>query len=578
MNEPKNTAMWLPKNNHKSLLGKTWEILGVFRENTDLIPELFPKIKSPDPSALDRFLNPALEDLHDPFLLHGMDTATQSILRAIEKGDRIMVFGDFDTDGITSTVLLVSTLQKLGANVSYRIPDRRRDSHGLKTYLIDEIAQCEVKLIVSCDCGINDQAEVAYARSLGMETIISDHHQPDPRRFPDQALAVINPHQTHCPYPESILAGVGVAFKIAQALAEKKLKTPNSIAEFLTPFLEIAAIGLISDCVPLVGENRILTHYGLQQMKNSHWPGLRQLLERCAIAPEQINTDTVGFYIAPRLNAASRLGDVTRAVQLFLGEEPRHFERLTYLEQCNTQRREKTQDGISLAAEQIDPTSSCQLLLDPEWETGILGLIASHYAEALYQPVIVGNIEGDMISASCRAPEGYSIIAGLRSCEEGLLTHFGGHAGAAGFRIHTDRWSLLKKTLDDHFSQQNRIIPTLRVYQITGKMLSNELIKILERLEPFGVGNPAPQFLLCGVKIDRIQTMGAEKKHLRIKAQHDNNPLDFVAFFRGEWIECIRPGDEVNIIFTLQKQYWRGRTSLQLRVLDVGLGASVEKQ
>jgi single-stranded-DNA-specific exonuclease len=420
-----------------SFSGKSWTPSSEKIESfTHLMEVLLTERGLRKPEEISRFLSPCLTHLHDPFQMHDMQRACERILQARAKKERVMILGDFDADGITSTVILTDALKRLGLPVSYRIPDRNQDSHGLKNYLIDEIAQKEVSVVISCDCGINDNKEVQYAREkYDLDVIITDHHTSDPGRYPDRAVAVLNPKKSDCDYPEKELSGAGVAFKLITALASLIYeKNPEKIADFLRPYLEISAIGLVADCVRLQGENRILVRYGLEGLKNSAWDGLQKLLKRNQINPQNINADTIGFCIAPRLNAASRMGDVLRAAQLFLGDRVQNFERLSYLERLNKERQIITEQYFQEAYPQFDPQKKYQIFLEKNWKPGILGLIGSRFVEKYDQPIIAAQIREDgFMAASCRAPEGYSMVEALQSCGEGFLSRWAGMPERRGF-------------------------------------------------------------------------------------------------------------------------------------------------
>ncbi len=403
-----------------------------------------------NPAKIQQFINPSLNDLRDPFALKNMDKAVARTIQAIKNGERIMIAGDFDADGITSTVILVSALQECGAEVSYFIPDRTNDSHGLQKKFMENFAGKNVKLVITCDCATNDAEEISYGKSLGIDTIVTDHHQMDPARFPQDAVAVVN-CQTSDNLDERNLSGSAVAFKFATALVSTffdQKKTPKAltpsplpegegdnskkISEIIDPLLEIATIGIISDCVKLVGDNRIIAKYGLAKMSRTSWNGLKILLERLKI--NKVDEQAIGFFVAPHLNAASRLGDVMIAVQLFLGNPAKNEERVAYLMDLNRERRVQTDLMIKSAEKQIQTGAACQFFFAENWEQGILGLAASHFVEKLNVPIVMGTIRqiDGMLSASCRAPEGYSMIDGLANSAK-FLESFGGHAGAAGF-------------------------------------------------------------------------------------------------------------------------------------------------
>lgn len=553
-----------------SLLNKKWQQAPPINKHEELFNLLLNNRGLDTNEKVQNYLYPKLEDLHDPFEMDSMDRAVERIVQAVKNEERIIIFGDFDTDGITSTVILVSALQELGAQVSYRIPDRAKDSHGLKDYLIDEIAEKDVKLIISCDCGINETKEVSYAKSLGVDIIITDHHEPDPARFPNDAVAVINPSLSHCPYPDDNLSGSGIAFKLVSALAYKHFHTSQAREEFLHKFLEINALGVIADCVPLSGENRTLAKHGLNKIKTTKWEGLKKLLKHAEIDFKGINEETVGFHIAPRLNAASRMGDVRTAVQLFLGDKRRHKKIIDDLEKLNEYRRDLTLEVFQECSKQVVKDRSFQLFSDTEWIPGILGLVAGRYVDSLNVPVIAVRLnEDETVSASCRAPEGYSIIEALNSCGH-LFDRYGGHDGAAGFSMKKEHLTALEESLTQYFQDYEApdLSTQIEAFLRPG-LLGFEVVDFLKGLSPFGMGNPVPVFGFEGVIIIEATQIGANKNHLRIKGQKDEQELDFIGFFLGDLLDKLPGGSKVDILFTIGENYWRGKRRLQLRVVDL---------
>lgn len=554
-----------------SFSGKSWTTAPSADNIESLIAQILKYRGLDQHENINDFLNPKISQLHDPFLINTMDLAVERIFTAISNQERIVVFGDFDADGITSTVILVDALKKLGAQVSYRIPDRSDDGHGLKTYLIDEIAEKNVQLIITCDCGINDQKETTHAASKGIDLIISDHHSPDIERFPHDALAVINPKCPPCTYPEKNLAGAGIAFKIVTALAQTFFEDAEEIAEFLMPYLEVAAIGLIADCVPLTGETRIITTFGLEKMKTTSWPGLRKLLERSNIDPQNVDAETVGFYIAPKLNAASRLGDVFRATELFLGNDAQNFERLTYLEGLNEKRKILTKEHILSAQEQIKPDQAFQFLLNSEWKTGILGLMASHISDKMDHPVFAGiEKDNNTIAFSARAPEGYSIIDGLNNCDPGLFLGFGGHHGAGGFQAKKENAKKIRKSLETFFGQIKQEVAPIPIEAILKpNTLNTELTEFLSLLAPFGMANQTPIFSIESVEITEKKFLGREKTHLKLLTSAEDQSLEFLGFFWGDFAEQIAIGKCYDICFTVSVNVWQGQKRIQLKLIDM---------
>lgn len=531
-----------------SLTGKKWSVSPQLEAFED-----FKKIRG---------FFPETESI-DPFEMHDMDIACTRIYQAIEHKERIMVFGDFDADGITATVILVHALQRLGAKVSYRIPDRVKDSHGLKNHLIDEIAENKVDLIVTCDCGINDNISVKHAVSLGIDVIITDHHTPDKNRFPSDAVAVVNPKLSP-DFPDQDLSGSAVALKLIEALIREKKS-----ADFLFPYYEMAAIGTVADCVSLTGENRRIVKTGLSYMKNSAWSGLQFLLESNRVAPENINAQTIGFTIAPRINAASRIGDCFVAVQLFLGKESDHARRVEYLENLNNERKVLTTEGVEMAAVQIQGDKNCQVLFHEHWEPGILGLIASRYCEQLGQPIIASTLNNGKLSASCRAPQGVCMVSGLKKSADFFLG-FGGHAGAAGFVAKPDQLDSIRESLQTHFSKYEMPTPEVEIDAwIDVNLLDKKSADFLETLAPFGEGNPKPIFGMKDFGVSSIETLGSSGQHFKIYGKHCDKSIEILAFFAEGYIDNIRSEDTVDILIEFSQKYWRGQSQFEYKLVDI---------
>lgn len=528
---------------------------------------------------IQNFLEPSLKNLISPWKMKDMKKAVERISQSIEKKERIVIFGDFDTDGITATIILVHALRTLGAQVSYRIPERNTDSHGLKTHLLDEIALRKVKLVITVDCGINDTKEIASATEKGIDIIVTDHHEPRKESFPKKAIAVINPKLEENGNTSPNLSGSAVAWKLAAALLEQNIKDKSSLAKALNPLLEIAAIGIIADCVPLVGENRILAKFGLEKIKKTPWEGLLTLLKETNTSLKKIDEDTVGFVIAPHLNAASRLGDVLIATQLFLGDKEGNSSRVIRLRAWNSSRRVLTENAVAEAQKQVRPDAPFQIFYNKSWKPGILGLLAARYSQQLGVPVIACTKRTDeKIAASCRAPAPYSIIHGLESSES-LLERFGGHAGAAGFLIQESNIEKLTQSLDKHFSSLNiGPLPQRIDTWISPKLLNWELLDFLKFFAPFGNGNPLPVFGIGNVKITNICSMGAQKNHVRFEGDVEGERLEFVAFFSGHLLRQLRIGDLVDIAFTLGENEWNGEQQLQFRVEDVRKNSDFTKK
>jgi single-stranded-DNA-specific exonuclease len=564
----------------RSCSQKVWVPRALFLKNTEIpevknlekLQEILLHSRGLDThEKIEKFLSPSLSDLADPFEMSGMQAAVDRIFAAIEKKERIVVFGDFDADGITSTVILVTALRAIGAEVSYRIPDRNAESHGLKNFFIDELAAKKVSLIVTVDCATNDFREISYAKSLGIDVIVTDHHASEKDKFPHDAVAIVNPVLDPPEKSWHNISGAAVAWKLATALAQTKFSAKNSaeknppaaaekISELLWPLLEIAAIGVVADCVDLTDENRIIAKFGLEKMRESDWDAIQRL-----IADAEPTEETIGFSIAPRLNAASRIGDVLVALQLFLGNPSGNSIRIQKLETWNDERKKLTEEAVAESRKQIVSDAPCQVFRGP-WKPGVLGLLASRHVEQLAAPVIACTDRDDgKIAASCRAPEGCSMVGALQACGE-LFEVFGGHDGAAGFLAPGENFKKIKNALISHFSNQKKPELCVRIDAwVDPDILDFSLLDFLSFLAPFGAGNPQPIFGLKKLKIVEISPMGAQKNHLRIAT----GAGELVAFFAGHLLTKLSPGDQIDAAVTISENNWNGERRLQLRVVDV---------
>jgi len=557
-----------------SFTQKKWIISNSSSDNESIFEDLLLQ-RNINPENFHLFLNPSWDQLLDPFLMKDMKKSILRIKQAIDQQQRIMIFGDFDADGITATIILVHALKSLGALVSYRIPNRNKDSHGLKKYLIDEIAEKSVDLIITCDCGTNDFEEIEYAYQLGIDIIITDHHQQDSAKISDKAIGIINPHQESCNYPEQNLSGSGIAFKVIQALSTYYFKeNPALQRDFLAEYLPISAIGIITDCVPLQGESRVISALGIPKFLDSKWTGLQELLTISGINSRDISEETVGFCIGPHLNAASRIGNVLEATQLFLGQTSEIQKRLQVLQKYNEKRKELTKYYIDLAQQKVDETQNFQFILMDECLPGILGLIGSRLADDLNSPAILMVKAGENIQASCRAPEGYDIITALKSCDSTLFNMLGGHAGAAGFSIPAKNLSKLKQQLTNYFATIKPSIVEISVDAILNpQAISSEFMQFIKKMAPFGTENPAPIFKFKQVKIKNIVNLGKTGEHLKIIISHQDKDenieeLELLAFFWGKYRENFKIGEYLDVLFTLGQNTWRDVTSIQFKLVD----------
>ncbi len=537
----------------RSLRGKFWQSAPFLNEPECVKKRVFLERLGEDDESVWR--QPSWEDLADPMQLKDLEKAVTRIKQAIATKEKIMVYGDFDADGITSTASLVHALKSLGALVSYRIPDRVNNSHGLKTELIEEIATTGTTLLITVDCGVNDRAEVEQAHSLGIETIITDHHKVDPDRWANNAFAVINPMRPDCSFPHKNLAGVGVVFKLLQALK-------NDI-KWLLPYSALVAIGTVADCVSLSGESRKLVQLGLKELNKNYWPGVLALLE----TKELITAETIGFQLAPCLNAASRLGQVKHAVQLFLGSESGMSDRVEYLKQLNVERRTLSQTYAEQAKAFVQTEKAVQIIFLETCPVGVLGLVASRIVENLGQAVmVVTRHPNGALHGSARAPKNLNLAEALESTAH-LLKAFGGHAGAAGFSLEETHFADFMEVMETWFSQIKTPPPELLIAAQTKPEWLNLDWKAWEdTLEPFGIGNMKPVWQLNQLPLTELKGMGKTKQHLRLTFDGTH---EVVAFFADDLFPLLKVGSHYDLAVQVSKNTWRGETKVQWQLVDV---------
>ncbi len=511
-----------------------------------------------------RFLNPSLSGLCDPFQMEGMKTAVELIRSAVDAGERIMIFGDYDADGICAVSVLLETLTEEGAQVSFRLPDRRKDGYGLNEGVVREIAGI-ARLLITVDCGISNHAEVALAKSLGMTVIVTDHHQL-PETLPE-ADAVLNPllGSYPCPY----LCGAGVALKICQALQG----IPG-----LEKRLDLAAIATVADIVPLQDENRIIVREGLKRISTTVRPGLRALLE-CAGLSAPLKADDLAFRIGPRLNAAGRLGDASLGVRLLLtGKTETARAAAKQLEEMNRLRQNQEREITSEALRRIGETPSFTedrvlIAVGEGWNPGLIGLAAGKICEKYYRPAIVLSIpeDGSPAVGSCRSIPGVHIFELLRECGD-LLVRFGGHAQAAGLSVKAENIPALREKLNRIVREtcgEGVFIRRLEYdLEIPFRSWTPDTLSELELLEPTGCGNPCPVFLLSGASVQSMRRVGRDLSHLQLSLlTPENTAVRGIAFSRGE--EAEKEHTDVDLLYRPVRNVFNGRVSIEAQVLEL---------
>ena len=518
-----------------------------------------------DPEAADAFLNIGPEALCDPTGLRGMDDAVRRIREAMEKGERVAVYGDYDVDGITSTCLLTDYLRRQGVDCVPYIPDRIQEGYGVNGDAVRMLAERGVKLIITVDCGITAIDEAELARSLGVDMVITDHHECGGQDIP-AACAVVDPKQPDCHYPNPGLAGVGVAFKLVCAL-------DGSHKRVLPMYADLAAIGTVADVMPLTGENRFLVSYGLALLQRDPRPGLRALLTECGALEKEITATTVGFTLAPRINAAGRLGQTSVALRLLLTQDDMEADRLAgQLCELNRERQFLEQEIWDEASDRArDQAQGSPLVLtSDDWHQGVIGIAASRLSESFHLPTIMIRFDGDRGKGSCRSFGGFNLYKALAACSD-MLEGFGGHALAAGLTIRRENIERFRKAITQYYqSNPAETLPALQfdLRVANPGLLSLENIAALSRLEPCGSANAKPQLCMTGVKLLNVVPIGAGR-HLRLQVELADEVFDCIYFSCTAEELGVRRGDWIDLAFCPQVNHFRGRDSVQLLVTDV---------
>lgn len=529
--------------------------------------------------SIQRFLYPDIKDFYNPFLLADMDNAVERIAKAIENKQKITIYGDYDVDGITSTSILVMFLRELDAIVDYYIPNRHKEGYGINETALLNIKNNETDLVITVDTGIAANKQAKYAKEIQLDLIITDHHECQDEL--PEAIAVIDPKRNDCRYPFKMLAGVGVTFKLVHALAIKYNNLDN-----IWKYLELTAIGTIADIVPLVDENRIIVKQAFNTIENSWNLGIQGLLKISGAENKKITASLVGFQLGPRLNAAGRIGDANKGVELFLTRDKvRAAEISEYLDNTNKKRQELeakiTEEAFSLIEEKIDIVKTKVIVVEGKgWNHGVIGIVASRIVEKYYRPVVLLTVEDDIASGSARSVEGFSIFNALSSCSE-LMDKFGGHDMAAGMTLKSYNVSVLSERLNrfaEKNMEKNTLIRKIKAdFNIELKDISVKLIEKLSLLEPYGEGNKEPVFVV-DAEVSSIRQIGKEKNHLKLEIKKESSSLDVIGFSLGEEEKKYSQGNEISIIGTLDINEWNNIIKPQLLAKDLKADRELENE
>ncbi|MGE6375532.1 single-stranded-DNA-specific exonuclease RecJ [Peribacillus muralis] len=511
------------------------------------------------------------QTFHDPFLLKDMDKAVYRIREAIQNGEKIRIFGDYDADGVTSTTVMLTTLMRMGADVDFYIPNRFTEGYGPNPMAFRLAAEQGVRVLITVDTGISAVAEADLASELGMDYILTDHHEPGP--VLPKALAIIHPKLEDGSYPFKDLAGVGVAFKLAHAL----------LGELPEDLLEIAAIGTIADLVPLKGENRLIAAKGIEQLRLTGRPGLVALMKVANIQQEALNEESIGFAMAPRINAVGRLGDADPAVDLLMSANlAEAIELANEINDINKERQAMVatmaEEAIKEVEENFPPASNGVLIIGREgWNAGVVGIVASKLVERFYRPTIVLSYDREkgLAKGSARSIAGFDLFESLSSCRE-LLPHFGGHPMAAGMTLKIDDVQELRDRMNAIAKEQLTEEDFTPITDLDGATaladVSIQTIQEMSLLAPFGVTNPKPRILIDSVQLSSVRKIGANQNHLKVQLEDgDNHKLDGVGFGLGHFVDEIAPQAEVSVIGELSINEWNNMKKPQIFVQDISV-------
>ena len=514
------------------------------------------------------FLNPTRNDFHNPYLITDMEKAINRIVEAIEKQEKVTIYGDYDVDGITSITVLKSFLKDRGLEVSQYIPNRLHEGYGLNKNAIDKIHNNGCELMITVDCGISAIEEIEYANSLGIETIVTDHHEPG-NELPN-ALAVIDNKRKDSTYPFRELAGVGVVFKVIQALG---IKLGLKEEEYLK-YLDIVCIGTISDIVPLVDENRVIAKLGLLLIKQTKNIGLRSIIQSSGYT--KIDSNSISFGIAPRINACGRMGKAEDALQLFLSKNINEVSNLTNkLNEYNKLRQDTEKKIFENAVKQIEEENLAEnatiTVGGHNWHHGVIGIVSSKITEMYFKPSILLSFEEDGIgTGSGRSIPGFDLHEALSKCTD-TIEKFGGHSMAIGITIKKEKFEAFKKEFEEIAKEANieEIVPIINIdAKIDFSSINKEMVESLKELEPFGEGNKMPVFVFKNLKIDSIRAL-SEGKHLKLTLKEGNTVVNAIGFNMGLLAEEYRIGDKIDVVGVLEVNTFNGVDNLQINMKDI---------
>lgn len=527
------------------------------------------------PADAANFFQPSLDNLHDPFLMKGMNAAVERISSAVSRKEKILVYGDYDVDGTTAVAMMYSFLREFSSEVMYYIPDRYREGYGVSVEGLDYAVANNCKLVITLDCGIKAVEKVRYALSKGLDVIICDHHYPGDE-IPG-ATAVLDPKQPGCSYPYKELSGCGVGFKLMQAYS----RIHGIPFSRIIPYLDLVAVSIASDIVPITGENRIMAHFGLKQLNSSPRTGLREIIKESEIRKELAVEDVV-FKLGPRINAAGRMENGSKAVDLLISEDPRLAAEISReISSFNNERRTVDRIITTEALRMIsdDPRSAnakTTVLYNPEWRKGVIGIVASRLIELYYRPTVILTESNGFATGSARSVQGYDLYQAIEACGD-LLENFGGHMFAAGLTMKKENINRFRERFEEYVSRtitEDQLIPQVLIDSpINFTEITGDFYYGLTLFQPFGPENMSPVFMTTGVKDTGSSRMvGASGEHLKLEIVQDGfetSPMQAIAFGQANHFEYIHSGKSFDICFSVEMNEFRGNRNLQLNIKDI---------
>jgi single-stranded-DNA-specific exonuclease len=528
-----------------------------------------------DPRMAEDFLAADYSRLPDPLLLPDAEVAVERLKQAIARKEKIWIHGDYDGDGVTSAALWVRLLRKLQGDVTVHVPHRKRDGYDMRSKFVHEAKEAGAQLILTTDCGIQRCEEVEVAREAGIDVVITDHHEPGPDL--PRAAAVVNPHRKDSKYPFPYLAGVGVAFRLGEALV-RHLGSP--VDSYRRAYSDLAAIGTVADVMPILGDNRVIVKHGLDALRETRKPGLQQLLITSGLKDQKLRSDSIGFRIGPRLNAIGRVDDARLALDILLTSDPKEAARLAYLLECanNDRRAEETRilnDALQQVSGRDLSDTYCLVLSGKDWHSGVIGIVASKVVERTGRPAILIAMDEETGAGrgSARSIRPFHMLDAITDCGDHLV-EFGGHSHAAGLSIKLDRFEDFADAMNRFAAErltEEDFVPVLRAdAEVAACTVTVDLLRELEYFEPWGRGNDEPLFISRSLKITDVLKMGSESKHLKLRVRDDEmDPVDAILWNAADLAEHLHAGDRIDLCYRPQLNTYNNYTRVQFMIQDL---------